>query len=157
MRLVFSSIVLVSSCFVHAAEYRSATWVSAGEASRLAAEKTRLTNEINSLGQQRQFEVQQRRLYSERQQRELQSRRSIDRDRASTLASYPRKYYPLPSGSQLGQDRFVQFFNLVRRALERDDFEAVKFAAQQMNILGKDKPFTRDYYDRLRSLMPAEE
>lgn len=158
MRFVLASVLLAGCCVSQAAEYQPYGSLDSAAASSLASEQRRLVNERNSLLQQRQFEAEQSRMYSERRQRDLQTRAYIERTRGETSA-YVRSgdRYPLPVGVLTEQDRFMRFLNFVRPALKRDDFEAVKFAAQQMKILDESDAFDREYYDKLRALLVAIE
>ena len=138
-----------------AAKLHGGTKLNAHGNSVVEAEQRRLANERRALDQQRRFETEQQRLNNARAQRDQQARLAAQRARTGRLSE---REYALATAPRIGtdsaQDRFLRFFNFVRPALERDDYDAVKFAAEEMQVLG-DREFTRDYYDKLRSLLSS--
>lgn len=120
----------------------------------MEAEQQRAANQRRSLEQKRRFETEQDRLYAERRQRDLQR---AEPDRNATLAQATRERIAA-TASRHGdaQYRFLTFYQFALPALRRDDYEAVKFAAEQMQILPEGVVFDRDYYAKLRALMPDE-
>ena len=154
MSSVVSALLLLVSCAAFATDAYGAT---SAELSAIEAEQARLANERRSLDQRQRYEVERSRLYDSQQQRE---QRRADAERARGQRQIHR-YEPLPFASEadieerrrrLAQTRFLEFFEFVRPALQRDDFEAVKFAAEEMRVLQEGRAFTREYYEKLRAL-----
>jgi hypothetical protein len=142
----------VGACFV-GLSLSSSPSLAAGDphsGSVVEAEQRRLHNERISLEQKQRFETEQSRLYQDRAVRQEQQRFAIDRPRDASLRDATQRQI---STSNRENERFMRFFDLAKPALQRDDFDAVKLAAVEMRVTTEDE-FTRDYYDRLRRLLP---